>query len=563
VQREVNCRISNTIIQYIREYRPEALPFFLEGYNEANLTNEHYWITAEEMDILYQRAEKIFNNDTIMFDIGRKAVVLGTTGIVDLLFRLDYDPVKAIQLSVKYASLFSTISRIRIRELSSHHAVIERRAKKKTRRGACYYTRGLYQGMLEGLRLRRCEITETHCAIPIWERGIMQNQRFTLEKGHVWREDLRLRQKVDMGPLASDGSFLYEGVRYGAPSCIYHLKWSKQPILWLKLLAFIRLRSGLLDRLKRELFYEYEIVERQNRQLRRNNRLLEKLLQEKTQVSQNLEKQVNARTLELEDTVTQLKELDEMKSYFLSLTSHELRTPLTIIKGALNLLLTDGDQLDPERFKKYLHMAKNNADHLNVLISNLLDLSRLESGQLKLELERVDMVRLLRESVEQFREMAKKNNIRLSSEISVDSPYLLGDPVRVRQILDNLLSNAIKFTPPQGEIRVQLRIEDKWMEIRISDTGIGMEEWEKEKIFRKFQQAERSLTRESAGVGLGLTIVKDLVELHEGTIRVESEKGKGATFIIQMPQAGPQNLEHIGKKVHRDSQKPPWVLESK
>ncbi|MCK5243529.1 HAMP domain-containing histidine kinase, partial [bacterium] len=318
-----------------------------------------------------------------------------------------------------------------------------------------------------------------------------------------------------------------------------------------------------LEKLKEELFYEYEVVERQNRQLLHNNCRLEELLRERTKLSKSLEKRVNDRTMELEDTVTQLKELDEMKSYFLSITSHELRTPLTIINGALNLLLTDGDQLSPERYRKYMLMAKNNAEHLNKLISNLLDLSRLESGQLKLEVEKIDVVRLVRESLEEFREIAKKNNLQLFYEMSGEHPEFIGDSLRIKQIVDNLLSNAVKFTPSRGEIRLHLSMDEKQMEVRVSDNGLGIEDWEKEKIFKKFQQSERSLTRESAGVGLGLAIVRDLVKLHEGTIVVESEKGKGSTFIVRIPKFSSGKSENIVRKKSRDDHEPPKILGNK
>ncbi|MBN1595865.1 hypothetical protein JW933_08070 [candidate division FCPU426 bacterium] len=560
MQREENCRISNTIIQYIRKHKPQALPQFLEGFEEAKLTNEHYWISADEMNALYLRAEKIFDDANIMFDIGHQARALKSMGIIDLLLRLDSDPVQAFKMSAKYAALFSTTARIRIRELSGRHAVIERRIKKKPSRGGCGYMRGMYMSLLEQLKAKKIKVYESQCSVPVWEQGTLGHHCYHLLDGNLWQEDLSTGKKEDLGPVDANKPFAHDGVLYGASACIYHLQWSPSGGWWWRMLAFLTGQDQLLERLKKELFYEYELVERQNQQLRRNNRLLEELLQERTMLSKKLEKTVATRTMELEDTITQLKDLDEMKSYFLSITSHELRTPLTIIKGALNLLLTDGAKLSPERRQKYLLMAKNNADHLNLLISNLLDLSRLESGQLKLEVEQVDMIRLVRENVEEFRELARKNNLQLHAEFAFASLYLLGDELRLRQIIGNLLSNAIKFTPAGGAIKVSLRLDGSNLEIRVADTGIGIEEWEKEKIFRKFQQAERSLTRESAGVGLGLNIVKNLVELHDGSIRVESVKEKGSTFIVILPCQGPQDISQMVKKRKGEGREPPLLL---
>ncbi|MCD4813350.1 HAMP domain-containing histidine kinase [bacterium] len=561
MQREINCRTSNTLIQYFKKYRPRSLTELLAGFDMVQLTNEHHWISADEMDILYLRAEKIFKDDHIMFKVGQEAVILESTGIVDLLIRLDSNPVHAIKLSVKYAALFSSLSKIKIREMGSHHAVIERHPKKKMSRGACDYTQGLYQSMLDNLRVKSMRISETQCSVPLWEKGVVADATFSLEQGKVWRTNLGSGVKEAIGAPDKMGVFHYAGIDYGTSSCMYRLEWKSKPGRWSQLVRFFSFRNQQMEKIKKELFYEYEIVEKQNRQLRRNNNLLEKLLEERIELSQALEKKVTARTIELEDTITQLKDLDEMKSYFLSITSHELRTPLTIIKGALNLLLTDGTKLSAERYKKYLSMAKSNADHLNLLITNLLDLSRLESGQMKLEVDHMDMVRLVRESMEEFREIAKKSFIRISGEIDAETPRVLGDTGRIKQVLDNLLSNAMKFTPAHGEVKVKLnRVDESRVEIQVSDTGIGIEAWEKEKIFRKFQQAERSLTRESAGIGLGLTIVRDLIELHEGRIWVESEKGQGATFFVQLPIDGPKNIRNMVKKKKHDDRDPSRIL---
>jgi len=207
-------------------------------------------------------------------------------------------------------------------------------------------------------------------------------------------------------------------------------------------------------------------------------------------------------------------------------------------------------------------MARNNADHLNTLISNLLDLSRLEYGQMKLEIESIDLLGLIRVSLEEFREMAAKSELTLQNELPPESPRITGDSGRIKQILDNLLSNAIKFTQSQGSIRVQLNLDEHVVTIRIIDSGVGISPWEQEKIFRKFQQTERSLTRESAGVGLGLAIVKELTELHEGRVWVESQKGKGAAFHVQLPIGGPKNPDHFVKKELLGGQDPPLILDS-
>lgn len=563
MHREVNCRTSCTIIEYVRKYRPQALPQLLEGLSEQELTNEHNWISAETRDMLYERVLDIFKKEDILFDIGRESPDLGCLGIIGILIRLlDHDPQHAIQASAQYASLFNTSIHLAIRKVSPHHAEVEKTELKKTHPSTCHFTRGLYRALLNRLQVKRARIRETQCAVPIWEKGPIRGYRFHLKQDRLWREQLASGRDEDLGPFSPDETFHFAGTTYGAASCIYHLKWSQAPNWWRRLRKLFSFNLLLMEQIKLELYREYELIESQNRQLRRNNRLLEELLKERTELTQNLGEKVTARTMELEDLVAQLKELDEMKSYFLSLTSHELRTPLTIIKGALNLLLSDGDRLSAERFKRYLLMARNNADHLNMLISNLLDLSRLEYGQMKLEIESVDLLGLIRVSLEEFREMAAKRELTLQNELPAESPSIIGDPGRIKQILDNLLSNAIKFTPAKGTIRVQLAVDERVMTIRIIDSGVGISPWEQEKIFRKFQQTERSLTRESAGVGLGLAIVKELAELHEGRAWVESQKGKGSTFHVQLPVGGPKNPDHFVKKELLGGQDPPLILDS-
>jgi signal transduction histidine kinase len=561
MQAEVNSRGLNNIVLYVRKYKPQELPRLLEGLQAEEISDQHAWVPAEVRTLMFQRAEEIFGRTDILEEVGREAFSLHALGIVEWLFRMESDLKQILQLTSKYATYFSAGAEMKIHLLKERELVIER-IESHLNRGSCYYLRGLLRGLLELFERRKCVIQETQCSVPIWEKGVIEGNRFHLRQGRIWREEVGTGSVEDLGAVPPSGLFTYAGTTYGASSCLYRLHWTGGPGWWWRWTNQFPLHRRWLDVMQHNLFREYELVEKRNQQLRQSTKLLQGLLNQKSELTRTLEQKVTDRTLELEDLVKQVRDLDEMKSYFLTLTSHELRTPLTVIKGVLNLLLAEGEHLTPQRFRHWLIMASTNADQLQLLIANLLDLSRIESGQMKLEIENVDLIRLLRESAEEFRELVDRRELSLKTDLPSTLPDLAADPARLKQIINNLLSNAVKFTPPKGEIRLSLEASGEQVIIRVSDSGIGIEPWESEKIFRKFQQSERSLTRESSGIGLGLAIVKELVELHEGRVWVESEKGKGARFFVQLPLAGPKNPKHFILRAAMSSENPPMILES-
>ena len=540
--KEISGRTSNTVIRYVRRHRPEQLPYLLEDFDESYLTDEHAWISYQTANILYRRAEKIFGRDDIMAEIGRASAALGSLGLVDKLFRLVSNINIALSLTARYANLFETISKVSLLQQAPRHVIIEDRCYPGflRTRGSCNYVKGLFYAILDQNRVKVSRIHESQCAVPIWEKGLLNNNYFELSRGRVIKKNLLAGPAEDLGPLNSDGTFYYEGTLYGAPSCVYDIKWLEYKSLWFWLLSFLFYRPKVLETIRRELLSEYEIIEQQNSQLRQSNQALANLLKDRIESSTNLEAKVAERTRELAYTVERLKELDQMKTNFLSMTSHELRTPLTVIKGALSLLLTEGHQLPPARVEKYMKMASNNCDRLMKLIDELLDFSRLESGAVNMDLKEIDLIQLAKETLEEFKQIAVAHKLDLNSVLPTNLPLLVGHPGRVKQILSNLLSNAMKFTPPGGEVKLLLRRNENFAEIVVADTGIGMTESQQKRVFSRFFQVDDSLTREVSGVGLGLAIVKELVEMHEGMIWVESEPHKGSYFFVRLPLSGPR-----------------------
>ena len=227
-----------------------------------------------------------------------------------------------------------------------------------------------------------------------------------------------------------------------------------------------------------------------------------------------------------------MHEVDEMKSKFFANISHEFRTPLTLIFGPAKDVLEETN--DPE-IKKSVGLIKRNATRLYRLVNQLLDLSKLEAGKMKLEVSKQNIILIIKGYVMTFTSLAERKKITLNFHTTEDSLNVYVDKDKLEKIVNNLLSNAIKFTPDGGKIDFTIEKLDKYVQIKVADSGLGIAAERLDKIFDRFYQVDGSHTRESEGTGIGLSLTKELVELHKGKIEVESEYGKGTTFRIFLP----------------------------
>lgn len=238
-----------------------------------------------------------------------------------------------------------------------------------------------------------------------------------------------------------------------------------------------------------------------------------------------------------------LKELDKMKSDFVSNVSHELRTPLTAIKGSVDNMLDGIIGELSEKQTRYLTRIKSNADRLARLINDLLDLSRIEAG-INLKPTNLTLVAIASEVAESLRPVAAEKVINIDIECKDNSLTAWADPDRISEVLMNLVGNAIKFTPNGGKVALDLeRIGDEWVKVSVTDTGPGIPPEEATRIFDKFYQVTQAERRKTKGTGLGLPIAKALVEMHGGKIWVESVTGKGSTFAFTLPAKQPLGSE--------------------
>ena len=249
---------------------------------------------------------------------------------------------------------------------------------------------------------------------------------------------------------------------------------------------------------------------------------------------------------ELERAVQLAKAANQAKTEFLSNMSHEIRTPLNGVVGLAHVLART--TLDPQQ-TKLVTTILDSASMLEELLSDILDLSRIESGRLALRNEPFSVVRLARESAANFAARAEEKGLKLNVELAEDLPdHVMGDGVRVRQVLGNLLSNAVKFTTA-GEVTLSVRRNERGVLFDVKDSGIGFDADQGERLFERFVQADGSITRRFGGSGLGLAICRELVEMMNGEISATGRPGKGATFHVAIPlievSAGDMPLEDL------------------
>jgi signal transduction histidine kinase len=290
-------------------------------------------------------------------------------------------------------------------------------------------------------------------------------------------------------------------------------------------LAVQALRGGAFDFIQKPIDRDY-FVASVSRAIR--VREMDRLLQSQRRALENhaveLEQAVHLRT-------EQLREADRRKDEFLAMLAHELRNPLAPIRSGLELLAMERDG-----HQETIRLMQEQVRHLVRLVDDLLDVSRIMKGKIELRKERLDLSMLIHRCVEAMETPPRDDQHELDVSLPHEPIWLYADPVRIAQVIDNLLNNAFKYTETPGRIELAAGTQNGEAYIRVADTGVGIEPEFLPSVFEPFAQSSRSLDRAKGGVGIGLTLVQRLVELHQGTVSAHSEgRGRGSTFIVHLP----------------------------
>ncbi len=240
--------------------------------------------------------------------------------------------------------------------------------------------------------------------------------------------------------------------------------------------------------------------------------------------------------------IDELKKLEAFRKEFIADVSHELKTPIFAAQGFVHTLL-DGAVNDKNVRTKFLKKAAKSLDGLDILVQDLLTLSQIETGDIKMHFEHIDLHKLCAEVIDQFEEKAEKKNIKLKLLTEYHKINVYADWQRINQVVTNLISNAISYTPEGGEVTITFDVGKKNISTFISDKGEGIPPQHLNRIFERFYRVDKSRSREKGGTGLGLAIVKHILEGHNSKAEVESTVGKGSVFSFKLPRSSPDSSE--------------------
>lgn len=342
--------------------------------------------------------------------------------------------------------------------------------------------------------------------------------------------------------------FAYIIAMYSISSCIILNKFERYTIYLISYTAYLSgllLNWGISFRIWESIVFSFPLLSLAliansiNYSAFIRNFISSRLIQEKNRQLDKMYKTVEELLEKRTEQLNHAMEIDKLRTSFFSNISHELRTPLNLIFSAEQMLqlVCGAEDLNMKRkdILKYNNIVQQNCFRLIRLIENLIDITEIDAGQHSMHLGTHDVVRLVRELATETAAYVKERDINLVFHSELDEKYIVCDAEKIERIVLNLLSNAVKFTPQHGFIKIFINESDGHLIIKVMDTGIGIPSQMKNSVFERFIQVDKSHTRLREGSGIGLSIVKAFVDLHQGEIAVTSEEGEGSTFTIRIP----------------------------
>lgn len=257
-------------------------------------------------------------------------------------------------------------------------------------------------------------------------------------------------------------------------------------------------------------------------------------------IMQSVERDVGEWAINKNKQIRELRKMETYRKEFVGNVSHELRTPIFNAQGYIETLIDGVDE--PERAQQYLQKALSNVERLDAIVSDLLEISKFEAGQIHLEKKAFDIIAMSRKVFFQYQHMASENEVSLKIDYKFKNLYVWGDPKRITQVMENLVSNAIKYGKKGGTVLIRFYDLDEQIIVEVNDNGPGIAEEHLHRVFERFFRADKSRSRTIGGTGLGLSIVRNIIEAHDQSITVRSEIGVGTTFNFTIEKANPEAI---------------------
>ena len=535
MDKDISCRLTSVVLKYIeKEKGREGVEEYVKkvGLGEEYLNDHHNWLSFDAYTKQFEYAVEILGDKDAPFKIGISSGERGNVGAVFVFVRGLANPYMAYRLLKEIQNRFSRATKVDLLHLDNNRALIKSIVTHghSMTKEACDFRKGIYASTPMAWDLPAAQIKERQCQAEGADSCIYEVSWTNRSAGYMAKSGLA-------------AGLLFDIVIYNYISQFQQIDSMARTFLMLSI-PLIGYFAGKIIDLRHTIKTNLLISAEQNEEIDRSMRLLEAKHEELELLNLGLEKKVEERTgelnksnMELAEALSRLKALDRMKSDFVSHVSHELRTPLAAIKGSVDNMLDGITGMINDKQQQYLFRIRNNTDRLIRLINDLLDISRIESGKIKLRFQAVPIRDIIRDVKENLMPVAKEKDIEFAaSDSEWNDLNVKADRDKLSQIFTNLLDNAIKFSKTGGRIEIVLSAQnDDFIKASVIDYGMGIPEKDKENVFEKFYQAHNDSDVKKKGTGLGLAITKSLVELHGGKIWVNSKEGEGSDFSFTIP----------------------------